>query len=82
MDYIKKLHYKMFIKHPESVNQTYIEHFNHTISYSIILAKFSLYECIHAIIPGIDIYKFVGTTSYKEINELYKDIKKDRLREK
>jgi hypothetical protein len=57
---------KLFINHPKSVNETYIQHFFTAISFSMKLFKAAIACFIHALVPGLCI-----KTGSKAITELH-----------
>lgn len=57
---------QLFINHPKSVNETYIQHFFTSISFSMKLFKAAIACFIHALIPGLCI-----KTGSKAITELH-----------
>lgn len=68
------LYYKYFIEHPKSVGENY---FSHGLKASIFGGKlicFGIFELIHAIIPGIDIFELLGTHSYIELGKLSEEL--------
>ena len=67
---MNKLVYKLFIKHPTAVGETYIQHFKSATTIGNKMIFFGVAEYVHAIVPGIDLFKVVGTTSSKEIDDL------------
>ncbi|WP_299073761.1 DUF6356 family protein [uncultured Paraglaciecola sp.] len=56
----------LFIDHPKSVNETYVEHFFVAMSFSIKLFKAAFASFIHAIVPGLCV-----KTGSKAITELH-----------
>lgn len=44
---------RLFIDHPKSVNETYIQHFFTSMSFSMKLLKAALACFIHALVPGL-----------------------------
>ncbi len=57
---------KLFINHPKSVNETYIQHFFTAMSFSMKLFKAAIACFIHALVPGLCI-----KTGSKAITELH-----------
>jgi hypothetical protein len=57
---------KLFIDHPKSVNETYVQHFFTAMSFSIKLFKAAIASFIHALVPGLCI-----KTGSKAITELH-----------
>ncbi|WP_299074604.1 DUF6356 family protein [uncultured Paraglaciecola sp.] len=57
---------KLFIDHPESVNETYTQHFSVAMSFSMKLFKAAFASLIHAFIPG-----FCVKTGSKAITDLH-----------
>lgn len=67
---LRRMYYKGFIEHPESVNETYCEHWYEAMYISTKLGLYSFYECVHAMIPGIDFFHIQNTTSVDKIQEI------------
>jgi hypothetical protein len=57
---------QLFIDHPKSVNETYIQHFFTAMSFSMKLFKAAIACFIHALVPG-----FCIKTGSKAITELH-----------
>ena len=57
---------QLFIDHPKSVNETYIQHFFTAMSFSMKLFKAAIACFIHALVPGLCI-----KTGSKAITELH-----------
>ena len=57
---------QLFIDHPKSVNETYIQHFFTSMIFSIKLFKAAIACFIHALVPGLCI-----KTGSKAITELH-----------
>jgi hypothetical protein len=57
---------QLFIDHPKSVNETYIQHFFTAMSFSMKLFKAAIACFIHALVPGLCI-----KTGSKSISELH-----------
>ena len=57
---------QLFIDHPKSVNETYIQHFFTSMSFSMKLFKAAIACFIHALVPGLCI-----KTGSKAITELH-----------
>jgi hypothetical protein len=57
---------QLFIDHPKSVNETYIQHFFTSMSFSMKLFKAATACFIHALVPGLCI-----KTGSKAITELH-----------
>lgn len=57
---------KLFIDHPASVNETYVQHLCHAMSFSIKLFKAALACFIHGVVPGLCI-----KTGSQAITELH-----------
>ena len=66
---------KYFYDHPESINESYWEHFCNASIFGTKLIFFGIAEYIHAVIPGIDLFETFETNSYIEINKLQKQLK-------
>lgn len=71
---------KLFIEHPESVGESYLYHGAVALSLSLRLFIFSTAELIHAIVPGVDVFKLANTTSQDEIYKLYLELKERKER--
>ena len=65
---------RLFLQHPQSVGETYFTHFCNAFMFGTKLICFGCAEYIHAVVPGIDLFKCVGTASdiqlYKMAHEL------------
>lgn len=70
---------KYFVEHPESVGESYWQHFCNATSFGTKLIIFGAAEYIHALIPGIDLFETFGTHSYIEIEKLHKQLKKRKI---
>jgi hypothetical protein len=57
---------KLFIDHPASIQETYVEHFVHAMSFSMKLFKAAFACFIHAVVPGLCI-----KTGSRAITELH-----------
>jgi hypothetical protein len=57
---------QLFIDHPKSVNETYIQHLFTAMSFSMKLFKAAIACFIHALVPGLCI-----KTGSKSISELH-----------
>jgi hypothetical protein len=57
---------QLFIDHPKSVNETYVQHFFTAMSFSMKLFKAAIACFIHALVPGLCI-----KTGSKSISELH-----------
>ncbi len=57
---------RLFIDHPKSVNETYLQHFFTSMSFSMKLFKAAMACFIHALVPGLCI-----KTGSKAITELH-----------
>ncbi|MFT6991025.1 MAG: hypothetical protein ACJASL_003012 [Paraglaciecola sp.] len=57
---------QLFIDHPKTVNETYIQHFFTAMSFSMKLFKAAIACFIHALVPGLCI-----KTGSKAITELH-----------
>jgi hypothetical protein len=57
---------QLFIDHPKSVNENYIQHFFTAMSFSLKLFKAAIACFIHALVPG-----FCIKTGSKAITELH-----------
>lgn len=54
--------------HLTQVNQTYLQHFFHAMSYSFTSFKASLYFLVHAIFP--DLFVFNGSREIEQLNNI------------
>ncbi|MFT5313087.1 MAG: hypothetical protein ACI8Z9_001572 [Paraglaciecola sp.] len=57
---------KLFIDHPASIQETYVEHFVHAMSFSLKLFKAAFACFVHAVVPGLCI-----KTGSRAITELH-----------
>ncbi|MFQ3190793.1 MAG: hypothetical protein ACI936_001928 [Paraglaciecola sp.] len=57
---------QLFIDHPKSVNETYLQHFFTSMSFSMKLFKAAIACFIHALVPGLCI-----KTGSKAITQLH-----------
>jgi hypothetical protein len=57
---------QLFVDHPKSVNETYIQHFCTAMSFSMKLFQAAIACFIHALVPG-----FCVKTGSKAITELH-----------
>jgi hypothetical protein len=57
---------KLFRDHPASVQETYVQHFCHAMSFSIKLFKAAFACFVHAVVPGLCI-----KTGSRAITELH-----------
>jgi hypothetical protein len=60
---------KMFIDHPASVNETYSQHFLHSMKFSMKLFKAGIACFIHALVPAACV-----TTGSRAITELHHEM--------
>jgi hypothetical protein len=67
---------QLFIEHPKSVNETYIQHFFTAMSFSMKLLKAAIACFIHALVPGLCI-----KTGSKAITELYVKMRSSRIKD-
>jgi len=77
---IKVVH-KLFIEHTKTVGETYCQHFKSATSIGNKMLFFGVAEYIHAVVPGIDLFKAVGTSSSKEIDDLANTLSKRQTSE-
>jgi hypothetical protein len=70
---------KYFYEHPESIGESYWQHFCNASVFGTKLIVFGMAEYIHAIIPGIDLFETFGTNSYIEIDKLQKQLKNRKI---
>ena len=68
-----------FIEHPESINESYWQHFCNATSFGTKLIIFGIAEYVHAIVPGIDLFETFGTKSDIQIEKLHKQLKNRKL---
>ena len=73
----KRCFRKCFIEHPESVGENYFTHGIKALYFGSVLFIYGTCEVLHAIVPGIDIFKLRGTTSVEQLENLC-----DQLRER
>lgn len=66
---------KYFIEHPESVGENYLTHGYKAAVFGAKLISFGFAEILHALIPGIDLFKISGSKSYIEIKKLCDELK-------
>jgi len=66
---------KTFIEHPESVGESYITHGYKATMFGVKLIGYGMAELVHAIIPKIDIFEMVGTTSGEQLEILSNELK-------
>lgn len=66
---------KLFLEHPRTVNETYLDHFKMALSFSLKLFLAATACLIHAIVPGV----CVKTGSHL-IQELHNDMVKFRVK--
>ena len=62
---------KYFLEHPSNANENYFTHAFKAITIGSRLITFGLFEYIHAIIPGIDLFELFGTKSQTEMYKLF-----------
>ena len=78
---MKRIVNKMFFDHPNAVGETYFQHFKSATRIGNKMLFFSVAEYVHAVVPGIDLFKAAGTTSSKEIDDLSKTLNKRKTSE-
>ena len=66
---------QLFIDHPQSVNENYVQHFCTAMSFSMKLFKAAIACFIHAVVPGLCI-----KTGSKAITELHMKMVKFRVK--
>jgi hypothetical protein len=66
---------KLFCDHPASVQETYVQHFCHAMSFSIKLFKAAFACFIHAVVPGLCI-----KTGSRAITELHHSMVEFRVK--
>lgn len=81
--FIDKIIYKIFVRHPEENNMTYIQHLFRawSISFKLSIALFAL--LIHGLIPSL--FETTGTDCIKSLYEEIKEhekVMKDRREDK
>jgi hypothetical protein len=57
---------RIFLKHPEEQNMTYIEHLKHACSYALQAFRCSFIFIIHGFIPCL--FEKTGSTMIQELN--------------
>ena len=72
---------KLFIDHPRAVGETYFQHFKSATSIGNKMLFFAVAEYVHAVVPGIDLFKAAGTTSSKEIELIANTLNKRQTSE-
>lgn len=70
---------KLFIDHPESVDESYLTHAYKATTFGFKLIVYGLAEIIHAILPGMDFFELFGTNSYTKIKEMSEELKIRKL---
>tara|TARA_B110000977_G_scaffold195416_1_gene273811 strand:- start:494 stop:727 length:234 start_codon:yes stop_codon:yes gene_type:complete len=70
---------KYFYDHPDSIGESYWQHFINASVFGTKLIMFGAAEYVHAIIPGIDLFEMFGTNSYIEIDKLKKQLKSRKI---
>ena len=78
MEYIAN---KLFFEHPNSVGETYFQHFINAVYIGNKMLAFAIAAYIHALVPGIDLFKAAGTTSCAELDKLSNLLKQRRNRQ-
>lgn len=78
---MNKVVHKLFFEHPKAVGETYLQHFKNATSIGNKMVFFGVAEYIHAVVPAIDLFKAVGTTSSKEIDDLANTLNKRQTSE-
>lgn len=58
-----RIFHKLFVEHPQSVGETYIQHGSVACGYGATLVAYGIAEFVHAVVPGIDLFQLMGTTS-------------------
>ena len=74
--------YKMeniFTKHPKSVDETYLQHFFHAMSFSCLLFSLSLKALVHAVLPFC--YETAVSNKIKSLSDEMQKRKDDARRE-
>lgn len=66
---------KLFLEHPRSVNESYLQHFRMALGFSMKLFSAAIACLMHAIIPGI-----CAKTGSKLISELHEQMVRLRVK--
>ena len=74
---MKQCFRRFFVEHPESVGENYFSHGIKALWFGTRLVAYGTCEFIHAIVPGIDIFRLCGTTSIDKLENIC-----DELRER
>ena len=53
----------LFFRHPRQQNETYIEHFKTASKIGFMTFVASFFMGVHALVPGINLFETIGTTS-------------------
>ena len=61
---------KCFIEHPESVGENYFSHGIKALWFGTRLVVYGSCEFIHALVPGVDIFKLFGTSSIEKLEDI------------
>ena len=75
--------YKMkniFTKHPKSVDETYLQHFYHAMSFSCLLFSLSLKVLVHALFPFC--YETAVSDRVKSLSEGMQKRRDDAMKRK
>ena len=72
---------RLFFAHPRDVGETYFQHFVNAVFIGNKMLAFSVAAYIHALVPGIDLFKAAGTTSSAELDKLSNLLKQRRNRQ-
>lgn len=66
---------RYFLDHPERVNESYVTHGINASWFGCRLVVFGLFEFIHAVIPGIDVFELCHTSSRNELEKMCNELK-------
>ena len=69
----------IFTKHPKSVDETYLQHFYHAMSFSCLLFSLSLKALVHALFPFC--YETAVSNKIKSLSDEMQKRKDDARRE-
>jgi hypothetical protein len=68
---------RIFLKHPEEQNMTYIEHLKHACSYALQAFGCSLIFVVHGFIPCL--FEKTGSTMIQQLNYKLNGISKEHV---
>lgn len=69
---------RIFLQHPNSVGEGYLEHFYEASLFGIKLVAFGVAEFVHAVVPSVDLFHLYGTESDVELFKLARDLRRRR----